>query len=385
MSYRFILNETSYHGSGAIKSVVTEAQSRGFKKALIVTDADLVKFGVVKKVTDLLDEAGLPYDIYDKVKANPSVDVVKMGVEAFKTSGADYLIAIGGGSPQDTAKGIGIIINNPEFADVVSLEGVAPTKNKAVPMIAIATTAGTAAETTINYVITDEEKRRKFVCVDPHDIPVVAIVDPDMMSTMPKGLTAATGMDALTHAIEGYTTLGAWELADTLNLKAIELIARSLRDAVNNDPKGRTDMALGQYVTGMAFSNVGLGVVHGMAHPLSAFYDTPHGVANAVLLPYIMEFNADYTGEKFREIARAMGIKGVDDMNASDYRRAAIDAVKKLSADVGIPATLKEIGVKEEDLEALADAAMADVCTGGNPRPCTKELVLDLYRTAYGK
>ncbi len=385
MSYRFILNETSYHGSGAIKSVVTEAQSRGFKKALIVTDSDLVKFGVVKKVTDLLDKAGLPYDIYDKVKVNPSVDVVKMGVDAFKTSGADYLIAIGGGSPQDTAKGIGIIINNPEFADVVSLEGVAPTKNKAVPMIAIATTAGTAAETTINYVITDEEKRRKFVCVDPHDIPVVAIVDPDMMSTMPKGLTAATGMDALTHAIEGYTTLGAWELADTLNLKAIELIARSLRDAVNNDPKGRTDMALGQYVTGMAFSNVGLGVVHGMAHPLSAFYDTPHGVANAVLLPYVMEFNADYTGEKFREIARAMGVKGVDEMGASDYRRAAIDAVKKLSADVGIPATLKEIGVKEEDLEALADAAMADVCTGGNPRPCTKELVLDLYRTAYGK
>lgn len=385
MSYRFILNETSYHGSGAIKSVVTEAQSRGFKKALIVTDADLVKFGVVKKVTDLLDEAGLPYDIYDKVKANPSVDVVKMGVEAFKTSGADYLIAIGGGSPQDTAKGIGIIINNPEFADVVSLEGVAPTKNKAVPMIAIATTAGTAAETTINYVITDEEKRRKFVCVDPHDIPVVAIVDPDMMSTMPKGLTAATGMDALTHAIEGYTTLGAWELADTLNLKAIELIARSLRDAVNNDPKGRTDMALGQYVTGMAFSNVGLGVVHGMAHPLSAFYDTPHGVANAVLLPYVMEFNADYTGEKFREIARTMGVKGVDEMTQSEYRKAAIDAVKKLSADVGIPATLKEIGVKEEDLEALADAAMADVCTGGNPRPCTKELVLDLYRTAYGK
>ncbi|MBR4927671.1 MAG: lactaldehyde reductase [Alphaproteobacteria bacterium] len=385
MSYRFILNETSYHGSGAVKEVVTEAKSRGFKKALIVTDSDLVKFGVVKKVTDLLDGSGLPYDIYDKVKANPSVDVVKMGVEAFKASGADYLIAIGGGSPQDTAKGIGIIINNPEFADVVSLEGVAPTKNKAVPMIAIATTAGTAAETTINYVITDEEKRRKFVCVDPHDIPVVAIVDPDMMSTMPKGLTAATGMDALTHAIEGYTTLGAWELADTLNLKAIELIARSLRDAVNNDPKGRTDMALGQYVTGMAFSNVGLGVVHGMAHPLSAFYDTPHGIANAVLLPYIMEFNADYTGEKFREIAQAMGVKGVDEMTQSEYRKAAVDAVKQLSADVGIPATLKEIGVKEEDLEALADAAMADVCTGGNPRPCTKELVLDLYRTAYGK
>ena len=385
MSYRFILNETSYHGAGAVKEIIPEITSRGFKKALIVTDEDLVKFGVVKRVTDLLDGAGMAYDIYDKVKANPSVDVVKNGVEAFKSAGADYLIAIGGGSPQDTAKGIGIIINNPEFADVVSLEGVAPTKNKAVPMIAIATTAGTAAETTINYVITDEEKRRKFVCVDPHDIPVVAVVDPEMMATMPKGLTAATGMDALTHAIEGYTTLGAWELADTLNLKAIELIARSLRGAVNNDPKGRTDMALGQYVTGMAFSNVGLGVVHGMAHPLSAFYDTPHGVANAVLLPYVMEFNADYTGEKFREIARAMGVKGVDEMTESEYRRAAIDAVKQLSADVGIPATLKEIGVKEEDLEALADAAMADVCTGGNPRPCTKELVLQVYKTAFGE
>ncbi|MBQ9738055.1 MAG: lactaldehyde reductase [Alphaproteobacteria bacterium] len=385
MSYRFILNETSYHGAGAVKEIIPEITSRGFKKALIVTDEDLVKFGVVKRVTDLLDGAGMAYDIYDKVKANPSVDVVKNGVEAFKSAGADYLIAIGGGSPQDTAKGIGIIINNPEFADVVSLEGVAPTKNKAVPMIAIATTAGTAAETTINYVITDEEKRRKFVCVDPHDIPVVAVVDPEMMATMPKGLTAATGMDALTHAIEGYTTLGAWELADTLNLKAIELIARSLRGAVNNDPKGRTDMALGQYVTGMAFSNVGLGVVHGMAHPLSAFYDTPHGVANAVLLPYVMEFNADYTGEKFREIARAMGVKGVDEMTETEYRKAAIDAVKQLSTDVGIPATLKEIGVREEDLDALADAAMADVCTGGNPRPCTKELVLQVYKTAFGE
>ena len=384
MSYRFILNETSYHGAGAVKEIIPEITSRGFKKALIVTDEDLVKFGVVKRVTDLLDGAGMAYDIYDKVKANPSVDVVKNGVEAFKSAGADYLIAIGGGSPQDTAKGIGIIINNPEFADVVSLEGVAPTKNKAVPMIAIATTAGTAAETTINYVITDEEKRRKFVCVDPHDIPVVAVVDPEMMATMPKGLTAATGMDALTHAIEGYTTLGAWELADTLNLKAIELIARSLRGAVNNDSKGRTDMALGQYMTGMAFSNVGLGVVHGMAHPLSAFYDTPHGVANAVLLPYVMEFNADYTGEKFREIARAMGVKGVDEMTESEYRSAAINAVKQLSADVGIPATLKEIGVKAEDLDALADAAMADVCTGGNPRPCTKELVLEVYKTAFG-
>ncbi len=384
MANRFILNETSYHGKGAVAEIVTEVKSRGLKKALVVTDADLVRFQVVKKVTDLLDGAGLPYEIYDGVVANPTVAVVKAGVEAFKAAGADYMIAIGGGSPQDTAKGIGIIINNPEFADVVSLEGVAPTKNKSVPVIAVATTAGTAAETTINYVITDEEKRRKFVCVDPHDIPVVAVVDPDMMSSMPAGLTAATGMDALTHAIEGYTTLGAWELADTLNLKAIALIARSLRLAVQNDPKGREDMALGQYVTGMAFSNVGLGVVHGMAHPLSAFYDTPHGVANAVLLPYVMEFNQEYTGEKFREIARMMGVAGVDDMSQAEYRKAAIDAVRQLSKDVNIPQTLKEIGVKEEDLPALADAAMADVCTGGNPRPCTKELVLEVYKTAFG-
>lgn len=383
---RFMLNETSYHGYGAKDEVITEAKARGFKKALIVTDADLVKFGVVKKITDLLDKNNMAYAIYDKVKANPSVTVVKEGVEAFKKAGADYMIAIGGGSPQDTAKGIGIIINNPEFADVVSLEGVAPTKHKSVPVIAIATTAGTAAETTINYVITDEEKRRKFVCVDPHDIPVVAIVDPEMMSSMPKGLTAATGMDALTHAIEGYTTLASWELADTLNLKAIEIISRSLRKAVENDPKGREDMALGQYMTGMAFSNVGLGVVHGMAHPLSAFYNTPHGVANAVLLPYVMKFNAPYTGEKFREIARAMGVKGVDEMSQEEYRKAAIDAVKQLKKDVNIPETLKDINVKEEDLEALSEAAMADVCTGGNPRPCCKELVLEVYKKAfYGK
>lgn len=383
MSNRFILNETSYHGSGAIKEIVTEVKARGFKKGLIVTDADLVRFGVVKKVTDLLDAAGLPYEIYDAVKANPTVDMVKNGVEAFKKAEADYMIAIGGGSPQDTSKGIGIIINNPEFADVLSLEGVAPTKNKSVPVIAVATTAGTAAETTINYVITDEAKKRKFVCVDVHDIPVVAVVDPDMMSSMPKGLTASTGMDALTHAIEGYTTLAAWELADTLNLKAIEIIGRSLRSAVENDPKGREDMALGQYMTGMAFSNVGLGVVHGMAHPLSAFYDTPHGVANAVLLPYVMEFNKDYTGEKYREIARVMGVKGVDEMSQEEYRKAAIDAVIQLSKDVNIPQTLKEIGVKEEDLPALAESAMADVCTGGNPRPCTYDLVLEVYKKAF--
>ena len=383
MANRFMLNETSYHGYGAINEIVNEVKSRGFKKGLIVTDADLVKFKVVKKVTDLLEAAGLPYAIYDKVKANPTVDMVKEGVAAFKEAGADYLIAIGGGSPQDTGKGIGIIINNPEFADVVSLEGTAATKNKVVPMIAVATTAGTAAETTINYVITDEARRRKFVCVDPHDLPAVAIVDPEMMSSMPKGLTASTGMDALTHAIEGYTTLAAWELADTLNLKAIELIGRSLRAAVNNDPKGREDMALGQYMTGMAFSNVGLGVVHGMAHPLSAFYGIPHGVANAVLLPYVMEFNKDYTGEKFREIARVLGVKGVDAMREDEYRQAAIDAVRQLSLDVNIPQTLKEIGVQEEDLPALAEAAMADVCTGGNPRPCTFELVLEVYKKAF--
>lgn len=383
MAKRFILNETSYHGHGAVNEIVPEVKSRGFKKALIVTDADLVKFQVVKKVTDILDANKMAYEIFDKVKANPSVEVVQAGVEAFRKAGADYMIAIGGGSPQDTAKGVGIIINNPEFADVVSLEGVAPTKNKSVPVIAVATTAGTAAETTINYVITDEKKRRKFVCVDPHDIPVVAIVDPDMMSSMPKGLTAATGMDALTHAIEGYTTQAAWELADTLNLKAIELIAKNLRKAVENDPDGREGMALGQYVTGMAFSNVGLGVVHGMAHPLSAFYDTPHGVANAVLLPYVMAFNAPYTGEKFREIARAMGIGNVDAMSQEEYRQAAIDAVRQLSKDVGIPQTLREIGVKEEDLEALSEAAMADVCTGGNPRPCSKELVWKVYKTAF--
>lgn len=383
MANRFILNEVSYHGYGAIKEIVTEVKARQFHKALIVTDADLVKFKVVKKVTDLLEEANLPYAIYDKVKANPTVEQVKEGVAMFKECGADYLIAIGGGSPQDTCKGIGIIINNPEFEDVVSLEGVAATKKRAVPTIAVATTAGTAAEVTINYVITDTEKKRKFVCVDPHDIPVIAIVDPDMMSSMPKGLTASTGMDALTHAIEGYTTLGAWELADTLNLKAIEIIARSLRQAVENDPKAREDMALGQYATGMAFSNVGLGVDHGMAHPLSAYYGIPHGVACATLLPYVMEFNKEYTGEKYREIARVMGVKGVDDMSQEEYRQAAIDAVRQLSKDVHIAQHLREIGVKEEDLPQLAQSAFDDVCTGGNPRPCTYELILELYKTAY--
>ena len=383
MVYRMIFNQTAYFGRGAIKEIPGVARSHGFTKAFIVTDPVLLETGTVKKVTDVLDEAGMPYEVFDNVKPNPPVECIQDGVAKFAASGADFLIGLGGGSPQDTCKGIGIIINNPEFADVVSLEGTAATKNKAVPMIAVATTAGTAAETTINYVITDEAKRRKFVCVDPHDLPAVAIVDPDMMSSMPKGLTASTGMDALTHAIEGYTTLAAWELADTLNLKAIELIGRSLRAAVDNDPKGREDMALGQYMTGMAFSNVGLGVVHGMAHPLSAFYGIPHGVANAVLLPYVMEFNKDYTGEKFREIARVLGVDGVDGMNETEYRQAAIDAVRKLSLDVNIPQTLKEIGVQEEDLPALAEAAMADVCTGGNPRPCTFELVLDVYKKAF--
>ena len=383
MANRLILNETSYHGKGAIQHIVHEVKSRSFTKALIVTDKDLVRYQVVAKVTTLLDEAGLPYEIFDEVKANPAVDVIKKGVERFKASGADYMIAIGGGSPIDSAKGIGIIINNPEFGDVLSLEGVAPTHQKCVPIIAVPTTAGTAAEVTINYVITDEEKKRKFVCVDVHDVPTVAVVDPDMMSSMPKGLTAATGMDALTHAIEGYITKAAWELTDALHLKAIEIIARSLRGAVENDPAGREGMALGQYVAGMGFSNVGLGVVHSMAHPLSAYYDTPHGIANAVLLPYVMEFNKEYTGEKYREIARAMGVKGVDEMTQEEYRNAAIQAVRQLSTDVGIPPKLSQIGVKEEDLPALSIDALNDVCTGGNPRDCTAEEILEVYKIAF--
>ncbi|WP_303818370.1 lactaldehyde reductase [Actinobacillus minor] len=383
MANRLILNETSYHGKGAIQHIVHEVKSRSFTKALIVTDKDLVRYQVVAKVTTLLDEAGLPYEIFDEVKANPAVDVIKKGVERFKASGADYMIAIGGGSPIDSAKGIGIIINNPEFGDVLSLEGVAPTHQKCVPIIAVPTTAGTAAEVTINYVITDEEKKRKFVCVDVHDVPAIAVVDPDMMSSMPKGLTAATGMDALTHAIEGYITKAAWELTDALHLKAIEIIARSLRGAVENDPAGREGMALGQYVAGMGFSNVGLGVVHSMAHPLSAYYDTPHGIANAVLLPYVMEFNKEYTGEKYREIARAMGVKGVDDMSQEEYRNAAIQAVRQLSTDVGIPPKLSQIGVKEEDLPALSIDALNDVCTGGNPRDCTAEEILEVYKIAF--
>lgn len=383
MANRMILNETSYHGAGAIQHIVDEVRSRSFKKALVVTDKDLIKFNVVEKVTALLDKAGLAYEIFDEVKANPSVDVIKKGVAKFKQSGADYLIAIGGGSPIDSSKAIGIIINNPEFEDVLSLEGVAPTHQKCVPIIAIPTTAGTAAEVTINYVITDEDNKRKFVCVDVHDVPAVAIVDPDMMSSMPKGLTAATGMDALTHAIEGYTTKAAWALTDALHLEAIRLIAKHLRGAVENTKEGREGMALGQYVAGMGFSNVGLGIVHSMAHPLSAYYDTPHGIANAVLLPYVLEFNAPATGEKFREIARAMGVKGVDDMSQDEYRKAAIDAVKQLSKDVGIPEKLHMIGVKQEDLVALSQDALKDVCTGGNPRECTAEDILAIYETAF--
>ncbi len=380
MPNRFILNETSYHGKGAIANVVTEAKARGFKKAFVCSDPDLIRFGVTTKVTSLLDEASFPYEIYSEIKPNPTIQNVLDGVEAFKKSGADSIIAIGGGSSMDTAKAIGIIIANPEFADVRSLEGVAPTKHPCVPTIAIPTTAGTAAEVTINYVITDVEKNRKFVCVDPHDIPVVAIIDPDMMSSMPKGLTAATGMDALTHAIEGYITKGAWALSDMFHLEAIRLISKSLRGAVNNTPEGREGMALGQYVAGMGFSNVGLGLVHSMAHPLGAVYDTPHGVANAILLPTVMAYNAEATGEKYREIARAMGVEGVDAMTQEEYRKAAIDAVRTLSVDVGIPTSLKDI-VKEEDLSFLADSAMADACRPGNPKEPTKEDVIALYRS----
>ena len=380
MANRFVLNETSYHGAGAIKDIATEAKGRGFKKAFVCSDPDLIKFGVTKKVIDVLEGAGLDYENYSNIKPNPTIENVQTGVEAFKKSGADYLIAIGGGSSMDTAKGIGIVIANPEFEDIRSLEGVAPTKNKSVPIFAVPTTAGTAAEVTINYVITDVEKNRKMVCVDPKDIPVVAFVDPEMMSSMPKGLTAATGMDALTHAIEGYITAGAWELSDMFHLKAIEIISRSLRNAVANTPEGRADMALGQYVAGMGFSNVGLGIVHSMAHPLGALYDTPHGVANAIILPTVMEYNAPATGEKYREIARAMGVQGVDSMTQEEYRKAAIDAVRKLSEDVGIPADLKAI-VKEEDIPFLAQSAYDDACRPGNPRETSVEEIAELYKS----
>ena len=378
MANRFVLNETSYHGKGAIQEIATEIQARGFKKAFVCSDPDLIKFEVTKKVTDILDAASIAYDIYSDIKPNPTIENVQNGVAAFKASGADCIVAIGGGSSMDTAKAIGIVITNPEFADVRSLEGVAPTKNPCVPIIAVPTTAGTAAEVTINYVITDAEKNRKMVCVDVHDIPVVAVVDPDMMATMPKGLTAATGMDALTHAIEGYITKGSWEMSDMFHLKAIEIIAKSLRGAVDNTDEGREGMALGQYIAGMGFSNVGLGIVHSMAHPLGALYDTPHGVANAIILPTVMEYNAPATGEKYREIAKAMGVCGVDAMTLEEARKAAIDAVKQLSVDVGIPTDLKEI-VKPEDVDFLAESAYADACRPGNPRDTSVEEIKALY------
>lgn len=378
MANRIMLNETSYHGSGAIEEIATEAKAHGFKKALVCSDPDLIKFGVTAKVTDILDKNDLEYELYSEIKPNPTIDNVKHGVETFKKSGADYLIAIGGGSSMDTSKAIGIIIANPEFEDVRSLEGVAPTKKPCVPIIAVPTTAGTAAEVTINYVITDVERKRKFVCVDPHDMPIIAIVDPDMMSSMPKGLTASTGMDALTHAIEGYTTKAAWEMTDMFHLKAIEIIARSLRSAVANEKEGREGMALGEYIAGMGFSNVGLGIAHSMAHTLGAVYDTPHGVACAMMLPIVMEYNADCTGEKYREIARAMGVKGVDDMSVEEYRKAAIDAVAQLSVDVGIPTKLEAI--KEDDLDFLAESAHADACAPGNPKDASVEDLKALFR-----
>ena len=380
MANRIVLNETSYHGAGAIKEIVGEVNRRGLNKAFVCSDPDLVKFKVTDKVLNVLEGAGLAYELYSNIKPNPTIENVQTGVEAYKKSGADYIIAIGGGSSMDTAKAIGIIINNPEFEDVRSLEGVAPTKKPSVPIIAVPTTAGTAAEVTINYVITDVEKKRKFVCVDVHDIPVVAIVDSDMMSTMPKGLTAATGMDALTHAIEGYITKGAWEMTDMFHLKAIEIIARSLRGAVANEKEGREGMALGQYIAGMGFSNVGLGIVHSMAHALGAVYDTPHGVGNAILLPTVMRYNAEATGEKYRDIAKAMGVEGVDKMTLAEAREAACDAVSQLSKDVGIPQDLKGI-VKEEDIDFLAQSAMDDACRPGNPKDPTKEDIIALYKS----
>ena len=380
MSNRIVLNETSYHGAGAIQEIAAEAKNRGFRKAFVCSDPDLIKFGVTGKVLKVLDDAGLAYEVYSNIKANPTIENVQTGVAAFQASGADYIVAIGGGSSMDTAKAIGIIIANPEFADVRSLEGTAPTKNPSVPIIAVPTTAGTAAEVTINYVITDVEKKRKFVCVDTHDIPVVAVIDPEMMSSMPKGLTASTGMSALTHAIEGYITKGAWEMTDMFHLKAIEIISRTLRGAVENTKEGREGMALGQYIAGMGFSNVGLGIVHSMAHALGAVYDTPHGVANAILLPTVMEYNAPATGEKYREIARAMGVEGVDQMTQEEYRKAAVDAVRKLSQDVGIPADLKEIA-KEEDVQFLSESAYADACRPGNPRDTSVEEIAALYRS----
>ena len=380
MANRIVLNEISYHGKGAIQEIANEVKAHGFQKAFVCSDPDLIKFGVTAKVLAVLDAAGLAYEVYPNIKPNPTIENVQTGVEAFKASQADYIIAIGGGSSMDTAKAIGIIINNPEFADVRSLEGVAPTKNRGVFTIAVPTTAGTAAEVTINYVITDVEKNRKFVCVDVHDIPQIAVIDPDMMSTMPKGLTAATGMDALTHAIEGFTTKAAWDMTDMFHLKAIEIIAKSLRAAVEGTDEGREGMALGQYVAGMGFSNVGLGIVHSMAHPLGAVYDTPHGVANAIILPVVMEYNAEATGDKYKYIAAAMGVEGTENMTQAEYRKAAVDAVRQLSKDVGIPADLKAI-VKPEDVQFLAESAYADACRPGNPRDTSVEEIAALYRS----
>ncbi len=378
MANRFVLNETAYHGRGAVAQLAPEVKARGFTKCFVCSDPDLIKFGVTKKVTDVLDAAGIPYTIFSDIKPNPTIENVQNGVAAYRASGADCIVAVGGGSSIDTAKAVGIILANPEFEDVVSLEGVAPTKNKCVPILAIPTTAGTAAEVTINYVITDAKNNRKMVCVDVHDIPVLAIVDSDLMSTMPAPLTAATGMDALTHAIEGYITAGAWEMSDMFHIKAIELIAKHLRGAVANTAEGREGMALGQYIAGMGFSNVGLGIVHSMAHPLGALYDTPHGVANAILLPTIMAYNAPATGEKYRDIARAMGVCGVDKMTIEQARKAAIDAVQQLSADVGIPANLKGI-VKAEDVDFLSQSAFDDACRPGNPRQTSVAEIKELY------
>lgn len=380
MSQRIVLNETSCHGKGAITDIVSEIQNRGFKKAFVCSDPDLVRLGLTAKVTCLLDANSIPYVVFSEIKQNPSIRNVQDGVEAFRASEADCIIAVGGGSAIDTAKAVGIIITNPDFADVRSLEGIAPTKNPCVPILAVPTTAGTAAEVTINYVITDEENNRKMVCVDVHDIPVIAFVDPDMMATMPKALTAATGMDALTHAIEGYITKGAWEMTDMFHLKAIEIISASLRGAVDNTPEGREGMALAQYIAGMGFSNVGLGIVHSMAHPLGAVYDTPHGIANAIILPTVMEYNAEATGDKYKYIAAAMGVKDTENMSVDEYRKAAIDAVRQLSQDVGIPADLKDI-VNPEDVQFLAESAYADACCPGNPKDTTVEDIISLYKS----
>ena len=380
MVNRIVLNETSYHGSGAIKEIVNEVKGRNLKKAFVCSDPDLIKFNVTTKVTNILEESNLEYEIYSNIKPNPKIENVQNGVNAYKKSNADYIIAIGGGSSIDTAKAIGIIINNPEFEDVRSLEGLSPTKNKCVPIIAVPTTAGTAAEVTINYVITDAEKNRKFVCVDTNDIPVVAIVDPDMMESMPKGLTASTGMDALTHAIEGFITGGAWEMSDMFHIKAIELISKHLRGAVENTKEGREGMALGQYIAGMGFSNVGLGIVHSMAHPLGALYDTPHGIANAIILPTVMKYNAEVTGDKYKYIAKAMGVENVEDMSVEEYRKAAVDAVKKLSSNIGIPSSLKDI-VKFEDIDFLSKSAYDDACRPGNPKETSIEDIANLYKS----